>query len=459
MNTHVIKVGGENASDLRTAEWLATQSQNGEKIAVAISALRTKSLKTTDELLRAQDAFSKNGIQSARTILENLFQVHIETLKEAGMFDDELYEKLRELFEWYFPVDLELGNDIQKEQQFIGYGEVMSAHVLSHILATRFQIKNSLVTHAFTQNVNSTSSLSEILKNSVGKQVDLLLPEWIVIVPWYVSVDDKSILEYGRWYTDKMAERIAVWLSDLGHSPILHIQKQVPLLSSHPGNTTGTRVISDMSHWTAAEITGARWANAQVLNEHTISSDLAKRNIPVWVYNPFDTTSGKSIISENGNPNSWILFIDGRDHVSTITVSGFAMSWAGLLSKLTTVFLEQKISIDSISSSETEVTFTAYGELSQENKMLLSRKIEEVLGEQYTIEVKNNLWLIYCIGDNLVWNPWLLSKITTILADESIDIECISQSRGQRAVTIGVHSDNLKKGVQILHENLIALKY
>lgn len=74
-------------------------------------------------------------------------------------------------------MDLELGNDIQKEQQFIGYGEVMSAHVLSHILATRFQIKNSLVTHAFTQNVNSTSSLSEILKNSVGKQVDLLLPE------------------------------------------------------------------------------------------------------------------------------------------------------------------------------------------------------------------------------------------------------------------------------------------
>lgn len=41
-HTHVIKVGGENASDPRTAEWLATQSQNGERIAVAISALRTR---------------------------------------------------------------------------------------------------------------------------------------------------------------------------------------------------------------------------------------------------------------------------------------------------------------------------------------------------------------------------------------------------------------------------------
>lgn len=70
-----------------------------------------------------------------------------------------------------------LDSDIQKEQQFIGYGEVMSAHVLSHILTTRFQIKNSLVTHAFTKNTSNDASLSEILKNSVGKQVDLLLPE------------------------------------------------------------------------------------------------------------------------------------------------------------------------------------------------------------------------------------------------------------------------------------------
>ena len=56
-HTHVIKIGGENASDLRTAEWLANQSEHGEKIAVAISALRTKPLNTTTELLHARDAF------------------------------------------------------------------------------------------------------------------------------------------------------------------------------------------------------------------------------------------------------------------------------------------------------------------------------------------------------------------------------------------------------------------
>lgn len=55
-----------------------------------------------------------------------------------------------------------------------------------------------------------------------------------------------------------MAERIAVGVHDLQDNPVLHIQKQVPLLSSHPGNITDTKIITNMSHWTAAEITGAR---------------------------------------------------------------------------------------------------------------------------------------------------------------------------------------------------------
>ncbi len=54
---HVIKVGGENASDLRTAEWIANHHRSGERIAVAISALRTRPLNTTNELVKARDAY------------------------------------------------------------------------------------------------------------------------------------------------------------------------------------------------------------------------------------------------------------------------------------------------------------------------------------------------------------------------------------------------------------------
>lgn len=93
-------------------------------------------------------------MQAATPILENLFRVHRETLEEAGMYDTELGVKLRGLFEQYFPHDLEFPEvNLQQhpkhaiEQRFIGYGEVMSAHILSHILDTRFQVANNLIDH------------------------------------------------------------------------------------------------------------------------------------------------------------------------------------------------------------------------------------------------------------------------------------------------------------------------
>ena len=82
----------------------------------------------------------------ALPILENLFRVHLDTLREASMYDGELEDKLRLLFQQYFPANLSFPTDLLKqdpdvamEQRFIGYGEVMSSHVLLHLLSTHFR--------------------------------------------------------------------------------------------------------------------------------------------------------------------------------------------------------------------------------------------------------------------------------------------------------------------------------
>ena len=488
MNTHVIKIGGENASDPRTAWWLATEHHNGTKIAVAISALRTKPLNTTTELLKAKSVFDTGWMREAIDILKNLQRVHIETLQDAGMYDAELSDKLQVLFEQYFPENLifpipwgqykqqwsQMDNltlsgsemrlptqsvkqslDIAKEQRFVWYGEVMSAHVLSHLLTTRHQIANTIIDHSIWA-VQDDRNLSTLLRDEIGHRVHNSLDVGIVIVPGYVSVSGNSIIDaYGRGYTDKTAERTAVGLANLWHSPILHIQKQVPMYSSHPGNISSVRPLWDISYWTAAEITGARGANAQVLNEHTITKELTMRKIPIWVYNPFETNTPKTTISQWWSSETGIQFVDSRDHVSTITVSGFAMSWSGLLARLTDLFARGSLSIDSISASETEVTFTTYNTLTEYEKSELWSKINTTLWSEYSIEIKNNIGMIYCIWDNLSGHPGLLEKITGTLARAGIDIECVSQSRWQRAITIGVSSTNLREGVKVLHARLI----
>lgn len=68
----------------------------------------------------------------------------------------------------------------------------MSAHVLSHLLDTRFGIASQLITEATSP--NNTETLGTILQESIGRQVHAILPDTIAIVPGYVSVRGKSIL-------------------------------------------------------------------------------------------------------------------------------------------------------------------------------------------------------------------------------------------------------------------------
>lgn len=81
------------------------------------------------------------------------------------------------------------------------------------------------------------------------------------------------------------------------------------------------------------------------------------------------------------------------------------MSGSGFLADLAEIFKENSIAIEDISSSETEVTFIAYGEVSDTNCQILQDTIAKKIGSDYTIEINNTLGLIYCIGDNLKDHP------------------------------------------------------
>lgn len=91
----------------------------------------------------------------------------------------------------------------------------MSAHILSHLLTTRYQVANTIIDHQLSDQ-NSTSRISDILRDEIGTRVHTAIDIGLVIVPGYISVMDHSIVEaYGRGYTDKTAERTAVGLANL----------------------------------------------------------------------------------------------------------------------------------------------------------------------------------------------------------------------------------------------------
>ncbi len=56
--------------------------------------------------------------------------------------------------------------EIAQEQRFIGYGEVMSAHILAHLLQTRYDIATTLLTSVIEPEVGE-ENLSNILRKYI----------------------------------------------------------------------------------------------------------------------------------------------------------------------------------------------------------------------------------------------------------------------------------------------------
>lgn len=85
----------------------------------------------------------------------------------------------------------------------------MSATVLSHLLNTRHRVEAILISRVDDM---TPMTLSDTLKNHLAQKVSSVIRSGaIAIVPGYVAVPGQLYLpSYGRGYTDKMAERLAV---------------------------------------------------------------------------------------------------------------------------------------------------------------------------------------------------------------------------------------------------------
>ncbi len=95
---------------------------------------------------------------------------------------------------------------------------------------------------------------------------------------------------------------------------------------------------------------------------------------------------------------------------------------------------------------------TTYKPLDAQQKTALAALFA---GKPESLQIRDDMSVIYCIGEGLADKPGLMAKATTALALEKIDIISISQAAGQRAITFGVHASQYALAQKILHKVLI----
>lgn len=448
MSTLVVKIGGENASDPRTAEWIAEHSWDHTIIPV-ISAFRTKALNTTDTLIRARQLHENDSWNESMKVLEWLFSEHEKILLSVYGEDSARSDVMRTIFDRHFH---ESDFDGSEEERFIWYGEIISAQILWYILRSQYSLGAQMIDHRIDapDAVSFESDLAAWLPHRIRA---ILNAGKIPIVPWYIATAQSYMDLYGRSYSDKTAERVAVGLAQKGTIPELHIHKQVPIFSTRPGDNVKPRVLWEIDYWTSAEITGTRWANAQVLHKYVISPDLTRYRIPIHVYNPFEDW-WRTIIHEHASEKG-IVFVD-RKETTLFQITGPDMSSAWLFKAIDDVFAKHGVSLDSTPATQTQIEIQTEESLEPEMVSRIEEDLRTVLWTDYSLRTFLDVSMIHCIGNDLDCDHGFLGKLFTLLGQEQIRILTIGTTSSRRNIILGVSRPLADKLVQVVHTAFIA---
>ena len=443
----VKKLGWENAAEmLKSAGNVIDGAKVWVKQAVVISAMRSSEFNTTDKLIKIWNAINTEDFHQADTLIKEIWDFHRAIIKERVWSVQRVYEEADEILEgeirnfWNIVrYAFERKKKVSKDNDYtvldkdwnphsiIGFWEVLSARIFSTVInefskLESQEIKSSVIntSNAIWDILNRNAFMS--LAHSLQKKVQE--NQSISIVPGYVGGFKWGIeLAVGRGYSDATAAALAVGMKKSWYAEvILEIQKFViGMLSSNPQfiPIELLSLIKKLSYTIAREITG--WAEAKLLHNQALRKELQEAWIIVKLFHPFDTRYSGTLISNEKSDQPWILFVDGKD-VTTFNISSPYMEEVWILETIFSI-AKKYWSIDIVTTSETEVSATFdIDSLPEEKKTQFIDEIRTALNMEENSDVnyikyREDLSLIFCIGENIKDRVWTLHEITQVLKD------------------------------------------
>jgi len=202
-----------------------------------------------------------------------------------------------------------------------------------------------------------------------------------------------------------------------------------------------TQPIRELSFDEAAELA---YFGAKILHPASIKP-ARRKNISVRLLNTLNPSAVGTLISKLTTRKT-IKAVAAKSGITAIKIRSSEMLQApGFLRRIFEIFELYQTSIDMITTSEVAVSVTI-----DDDKNLSA--IEKTLAEFAHVEIDKNLSIICVVGEYLIENSRLASKVIQSL--EGISIRMISYGGSAHNISLLV-SENLKvKALQKLHEGL-----
>lgn len=461
----VLKFGGSsvaNAENVNKIVSILHERLEKEKLIVVVSALGG----VTDALISGVTLASK-GDSLYKEELQKIEIRHLEMVKQLIPVTNQsrvlsmVKQHCNEIEDICNGVFLLQELTPRTRDRIMSYGELLSSQIISaKFLSVGFENKwvdarklvctNSHYENAVVDFETTNQKIQDYFSEA---------KESFFIVPGFIASDKTGVTTtLGRGGSDYTASIIAAAMD----ASALEIWTDVSgMMTADPRLVSNAKIIPHILYREAMELSHF---GAKVIYPPTIQP-VMRKNIPVWVKSTFEPDQHGTLIENTSEKNnSHVRGISSINKIALLSLEGSGMAGIpGFSKRLFETLANEQINVILItqSSSEHSICVGVEEAYAEEAK----RAVDEAFAieiERMKVEpliVEKDLAIIAIVGDKMKSHPGVSGKMFSALGKNGVNVRAISQGSSERNISAVISAKDVKKAVNVLHEEFFETTY
>lgn len=330
---------------------------------------------------------------------------------------------------------------------FVSFGERMSSKILAALLVSMDINAKSVPAWDIGMITDETFGGAEPLPESqqlIKEKISAM--KAVPIVTGYIGKTKKGeIATLGRGGSDYTAALIGAAVK----AEAIQIWKEVDgIMTTDPRLVPEAQVVHELAFEEAAELA---YFGAKVLHPKTILPAM-RQGVPVQVLNTFNPSGiGTTIVAsfaERKDKSHSVEALTFKKGVIAIHVnSPEFFDSNGLMASIFNIFEKYKTSIDIVSTSVASVSLTI------DNGEHLEKIVAD-LKKLGSVQVEKNKAILCAVGGS-VNAAGVTGRMFTVLGENDIKVEMISQAAGGVSITFVVNEADAENALKTLHKEFV----
>jgi aspartokinase/homoserine dehydrogenase 1 len=347
------------------------------------------------------------------------------------------------------------------KDRIMSYGELLSSQIISArfnyggfenkwVDSRKIIITNSHYEHAVVDFELTDKKITDYFSVAEGS---------FFIVPGFIASDKNGITTtLGRGGSDYTASIIAAALD----AESLEIWTDVSgMMTADPRLVTNAKIIPHVLYREAMELSHF---GAKVVYPPTIQP-VMRKSIPVWIKSTFAPEHPGTLIENTSVKNGGhVRGISSINKIALLSLEGSGMAGIpGFSKRLFETLANEQINVILITQSSSEHSICVGIEESAADNA--KRAVDEAFDfeiERLKVEplvVEKDLAIIAVVGDKMKSHPGISGKMFSALGKNGVNVRAISQGSSERNISAVISSSDVKKAVNVLHEEFFETAY